>query len=385
MFALFSLHVLCQAISSLLKDEMDKVAAAAENERRGAMLKKFKRVERRSGGLCNPDLLEQVVRSSDVSSPRQSIPSPSSSSHAPPLPPPHSQSDPKGLTAALAAAAPASNLVLVDVEDDPEATAAAAAAATPWAEDMLCRAVRKRHAAMLRTRGRALAKGLARMLKGVSQELKGVASRLPPWEEEDPQEDEPAPQEEEVSKGRVRKEEVRKGDIACSGGLGGGGGMRGVQSCRADATLEPSQKAPRVWVEAGGGTTSDGHVNRSAMCLAAVCGCCFAYLRISLLYHAPPAASSRPPHSIIVDVCPSSRSVAHVMIRCCHDNAPRPPRSLLYSYCFAPLAGGPEQDTVARQRLRIPDSRQDLIGRQHRVGGHLRGRSRQALLILRTL
>lgn len=175
---------------------MDKVAAGAESERRGAMLKKFKRVERRSGGLCNPDLLEKVLRSSDASVDGSS-PRPSS-----PLPPPHSDS--KGLTLGAATpATPASNLVVVDVEDDPEVAAAAAAAATPWAEDMLCRAVRKRHAAMLRTRGRALAKGLARMLKGVSQELKGVASRLPPWEEEDPQEDEPAPQEEEVGTGGV--------------------------------------------------------------------------------------------------------------------------------------------------------------------------------------
>lgn len=187
-----------QAISSLLKDELDKVAAGAESERRGAMLKKFKRVERRSGGLCNPDLLEKVLRSSSSdaggSSPRVSASNPS------PLPPPHS--DPKGLGTT---ATPASNLVVVD--DDPEATAAAAAAGasaatqdTPWAEDMLCRGVRKRHAAMLRTRGRALAKGLARMLKGVSTELKGVSTRLPPWEEEEGQEDDPAAQEEEVSR-----------------------------------------------------------------------------------------------------------------------------------------------------------------------------------------
>ena len=329
---------------------MDKVAAAAENERRGAMLKKFKRVERRSGGLCNPDLLEQVVRSSDVSSPRQSIPSPSSSSHAPPLPPPHSQSDPKGLTAALGAAAPASNLVLVDVEDDPEATAAAAAAATPWAEDMLCRAVRKRHAAMLRTRGRALAKGLARMLKGVSQELKGVASRLPPWEEEDPQEDEPAPQEEEVSKDRVRKEEVRKGDIACSGGLGGGGAGCGGFN-RAVQTLR-WRLARRHLVC---GLRLEEELHRTVTLIVLLCvwpqfvgvasrtcvsRCC--------IMHLPPLHVAHLT-LISVDVCPSSRSVAHVMIRCRHDDAPRPPRSLCcIVFCFAPLAGGPEQDTVAR-------------------------------------
>lgn len=177
-----------QAISSLLKDEMDKVNAGAESERRGAMLKKFKRVERRSGGLCNPDLLEKVVRSSSGHGPSSRPSSPAAHpSHQRPPP-----SDPKGLGAATPT--PLSNLVVVDVEDDPDAAAAGSGAVAsqdqPWAEDMLCRGVRKRHAAILRTRGRALAKGLARMLKGVSQELKGVAARLPPWEEEEEGEEE---------------------------------------------------------------------------------------------------------------------------------------------------------------------------------------------------
>lgn len=188
---------------------MDKVAAGAESERRGAMLKKFRQVERRSGGLCNPELLEKVVRSSstDGGTAAPVLPEPQSTA----LPPLHSdpRQDPgPAAVAEAAAAASASNLVLVDVEDDAEEASTpparssgsgggGAAQDIPWAEDMLCRAVRKRHAEMLRTRGRALARGLARMLKGVSKELKGVASRLPPWEEDDG--DEPGAREEAVS------------------------------------------------------------------------------------------------------------------------------------------------------------------------------------------
>lgn len=55
----------------------------------------------------------------------------------------------------------------------------------PWADDMLCQSSRRRHGAMIKTRGRALAKGLAKMLKGVSSNLQGVASRLPPWDDAD--------------------------------------------------------------------------------------------------------------------------------------------------------------------------------------------------------
>lgn len=196
-------HVLEQAISSLLKDEMDKVVQGAETERRGAMLKKFKQVERRSGGLCNPDLLHKVVRSSSTG-PAETSPRLSSAAAAAAateagrsaaLLPPRSDS---GAATAAAMAIATSNLVVEDT-----GSGGGIAADVPWAEDMLCRAVRKRHAAMLKTRGRALAKGLARMLKGVSKELKGVASRLPPWEEDEDDEDTPAPQEEKV--GMVRR------------------------------------------------------------------------------------------------------------------------------------------------------------------------------------
>ena len=60
----------------------------------------------------------------------------------------------------------------------------------PWADDMLCGSSRRRHAEMLRSRGRTLAQSLTRLLSGVSADLRGVASRLPPWEEDDDEEGE---------------------------------------------------------------------------------------------------------------------------------------------------------------------------------------------------
>ncbi|CAM9370894.1 unnamed protein product [Hapterophycus canaliculatus] len=189
---------------------MDKVVAGAENERRGAMLKKFKQVERRSGGLCNPDLLHKVVRSSSTgpteSSPRLSAAAAASEAgRVAALLPPRSE---LGAATIAATAAATSNLVSEEGGGSGFGGVGGASAASaqdvPWAEDMLCRAIRKRHAAMLRTRGRALAKGLARMLKGVSTELKVVASRLPPWEEDDDDEDNPAPQEEKAALDRIQ-------------------------------------------------------------------------------------------------------------------------------------------------------------------------------------
>lgn len=58
----------------------------------------------------------------------------------------------------------------------------------PWADDMLCSFSRRRHAEMLKRRGRALGKALARLLRGVSKELQGVATRLPPWKERESEE-----------------------------------------------------------------------------------------------------------------------------------------------------------------------------------------------------
>lgn len=79
----------------------------------------------------------------------------------------------------------------------------------PWADDMLCGATRFRHGAMLKSRGRMLAKSLARLLRGVSSDLQGVASRLPPW------------QEDKVEIEAITREEVgglsRRGCEACGG------------------------------------------------------------------------------------------------------------------------------------------------------------------------
>lgn len=74
---------------------------------------------------------------------------------------------------------------------------------------MLCGATRFRHGAMLKSRGRMLAKSLARLLRGVSSDLQGVASRLPPW------------QEDKVEIEAITREEVgglsRRGCEACGG------------------------------------------------------------------------------------------------------------------------------------------------------------------------
>lgn len=175
-----------QAISSLLKEEMDKVTQAAETERRGALLKKFRQVERRSGGLCNPDLLEKVVRSSS-SDPKNA-----------PKKPPHGADFLPALGGAEATTATNASMGITGLSSPAAAGGAGFTSVAgvvggelgtgedvPWADDMLCSASRKRHAAVLRSRGRALAKSLAKMLRGVSSELQGVASRLPPWEDDE--------------------------------------------------------------------------------------------------------------------------------------------------------------------------------------------------------
>lgn len=188
--------MLKKAISALLKEELDKVKKAAETDRRGALLKKFRQVERRSGGLCNPDLLEKVVRSS------------STDAKTPPkMPPPHEVSPrrssfPSAGGGAPIATAGKNGMTPVSMGSSPFVPGGATASAgfpttsgahyegpgnsqnIPWADDMLCGATRFRHGAMLKSRGRALAKNLARLLRGVSSDLQGVASRLPPWEED---------------------------------------------------------------------------------------------------------------------------------------------------------------------------------------------------------
>lgn len=163
----------------------------AEKERKGALLKKFKRVERRSGGLCNPDLLQEAIRNASTD-PEYAPMSPSAST-GDILSLKHPPRRPSGNLAEM------SGLALVGLGDAGTAGFTAVTGTgggavntedIPWADDLLCMATRKRHAAMLKARGRALAKGLARLLRGVSSDLKEVASRLPPWEETEPEEEE---------------------------------------------------------------------------------------------------------------------------------------------------------------------------------------------------
>lgn len=175
-------------------------------------------MERRSGGLCSADLIEKVVRSSSSSAdtppssahPLRRLPTPDdppSEAFRPALAstnnrPPSGRNGAGsmievglktpgvgkgGFFASLGAENGNGGLVA--------GPAAGAGAGTggddvPWADDMLCGASRRRNAAMLRSRGRTLAKGLARLLNGVSGDLQGVASRLPPWEEDEDSEDE---------------------------------------------------------------------------------------------------------------------------------------------------------------------------------------------------
>lgn len=167
---------------------MDKITEAAETERRGALLKKFRQVERRSGGLCNPALLEKVVRSSSVDGKAGGAKTPS------PLESPRrstfsswggsAQAAAAGKARAAGAGGGSGAGFPVEAGFD-SGGVGNAEEDIPWADDMLCGTSRKRHAAMLKSRGRALARALARMLRGVSSDLQGVASRLPPWEEDE--------------------------------------------------------------------------------------------------------------------------------------------------------------------------------------------------------
>lgn len=55
---------------------------------------------------------------------------------------------------------------------------------TPWADDLLLAANRKRHAGMLRVRGRGVARDLILLMPCVATEVHGVVARLPPWDDE---------------------------------------------------------------------------------------------------------------------------------------------------------------------------------------------------------
>lgn len=194
-----------------MREELDKIKASAESDRQGALLKRFRRVERRSGGLCSADLIEKVVRSSSFSAdtppssaqPLRRLPTPEDPSHEALRPALASTNRPPSgrngagsmIEVGLKTPGVGKGGFFASLGGEHGNGGVVAGAGTggddvPWADDMLCGVSRRRNAAMLRSRGRTLAKGLARLLNGVSGDLQGVASRLPPWEEDEDSEDE---------------------------------------------------------------------------------------------------------------------------------------------------------------------------------------------------
>lgn len=166
-------------------------------------------MERRSGGLCSADLIEKVVRSSSSSAgtptssaqPLRRLPTPDDPSQEAFRPAlasttrPPSGRNGAGSMIEVGLKTPGIGkggffLSLGGEHGNRGMVAETGGDDVPWADDMLCGASRRRNATMLRSRGRTLAKGLARLLNGVSSDLQGVSSRLPPWEEDEDSEDE---------------------------------------------------------------------------------------------------------------------------------------------------------------------------------------------------
>lgn len=205
-----------QAISSLLREELTKIAEAAEAERKGALQKKLRRVTRRSGGLCNPEQLETLVRNSSFTatlSPTTGTSSPVSMS-TPTLPPPGANptfsawvggggsgtkppapvpltgqhSGLLGLGSASSGDAAAGGNSALGGGDAGGGVGSGGSSSVnadvPWADNLLSVANRRRHGGMLRARGRGLAKGLAALVPAAAREVHGVAARLQLWEED---------------------------------------------------------------------------------------------------------------------------------------------------------------------------------------------------------
>lgn len=199
----------CKAISNLLRDELAKVTDVAEAERRGALLKKLRQAERRSGGLCNP---AQLHREASTSSLNAADPLPDLSGAVPVAPvAPVLDSPRRGLSswgggmAALATAASAAGSPPLlslggnhsssgssgssgggsGAGSSPVGVVSKRPADVPWADNMLTAVNRKRHGSMLKARGRDLAKRLSVIVPPAAGELQAVAARLPPWGEID--------------------------------------------------------------------------------------------------------------------------------------------------------------------------------------------------------
>lgn len=173
------------------------MAEAVEADRLIALERRLRRAERRSGGLCNPAQLETLVRNASLhgmvtppasGNPNSSTPSSASVPWADGSP--HRSSfathgSDSGLS--LSGSGHDGNGGKENLGDagsgfglfggGPDAD-------TPWADDLLLAANRKRHAGMLRGRGRGLAKDLILMMPSVATEVHGVVARLPPWDDE---------------------------------------------------------------------------------------------------------------------------------------------------------------------------------------------------------
>lgn len=172
------------------------MAEAVEAERLIALERKLRRAERRSGGLCNPSQLETLVRNNSLhgmaTPPATGNPSagtPSSGQWGDGSPRRASPSVHRSDSGRSWGSGPNDGGTTRDSSIDGAGSGSGLAGAapdadTPWADDLLLAANRKRHAAMLRARGRGLAKDLALLMPSMAQEVHGVVARLPPWDDE---------------------------------------------------------------------------------------------------------------------------------------------------------------------------------------------------------
>lgn len=195
------LHPKFQAISNLLREELAKVTDAAEAERRGALLKKLRQAERRSGGLCNPAQLQREASTSSINSSEHL----SDAMGSPTAVAPVVDSPSRGLSSwgtgmsALASAAAAGAPVVSGTSGflgnhalsggggslvGSPTESLKRQADVPWADNMLSAANRTRYGAMLKKRGRDLAKRMSVIMPAAAAEVQAVAVRLPLLEDD---------------------------------------------------------------------------------------------------------------------------------------------------------------------------------------------------------
>lgn len=197
----FSFAPKSQAISNLLREELAKVTDAAEAERRGALLKKLRQAERRSGGLCNPAQLQREASTSSLNSSEHlsdALGSPTTTAAVVDSPSRGLSSWGTGMSAlasAAAAGAPAvgsssgflgNNGLSVgggSLSGSPTESLKRQAD-VPWADNMLSAANRTKYGTMLKARGRDLAKRMSVIMPAAAAEVQAVAARLPLLEDD---------------------------------------------------------------------------------------------------------------------------------------------------------------------------------------------------------